>query len=204
MAVLINFKICDNAKECNGIAVCPTGALSWDNKKKSIRINNKKCISCGKCQKACGVEAIKVAKNEKQYIKLKKEIDDDPRKATDLFIDRYGAQPVTPLFLVAEDEFSLAALESKKTVMVEFFNNASIQCLLRSIAIKELVGGLEINYEKLELKTSKLMKKYKISELPALLFFKDCELIGKIEGFYDLDKKSELITLVGGIIKQGK
>ena len=23
MSVIINFKICDNAKECNGIAVCP-------------------------------------------------------------------------------------------------------------------------------------------------------------------------------------
>lgn len=30
MAVLVNFKICDNAKECGGIEVCPTGALSWD------------------------------------------------------------------------------------------------------------------------------------------------------------------------------
>ena len=30
MAVLVNFKICDNAKECGGITVCPTGALSYD------------------------------------------------------------------------------------------------------------------------------------------------------------------------------
>lgn len=30
MPVLINFKICDNAKDCSGIAVCPTGALSWE------------------------------------------------------------------------------------------------------------------------------------------------------------------------------
>ena len=36
MAVLINFKICDNAKECNGIEVCPTGALSWDKKNQNL------------------------------------------------------------------------------------------------------------------------------------------------------------------------
>ena len=37
MPVLINFKICDNAKECGGIEVCPTGALSYDDENKSIQ-----------------------------------------------------------------------------------------------------------------------------------------------------------------------
>ena len=27
MAVLVNFKICDNAKECGGIEVCQTGGF---------------------------------------------------------------------------------------------------------------------------------------------------------------------------------
>lgn len=44
MAVLVNFKICDNAKECVGIAVCPTGALSYDDDKNTIVIDNEKCI----------------------------------------------------------------------------------------------------------------------------------------------------------------
>jgi NAD-dependent dihydropyrimidine dehydrogenase PreA subunit len=38
MAVLVNFKICDNAKECGGIEVCPTGALSWDEENETIKI----------------------------------------------------------------------------------------------------------------------------------------------------------------------
>jgi Fe-S-cluster-containing hydrogenase component 2 len=201
MAVLINFKICDNAKECSGIAVCPTGALLWDEKKKSIAINNKKCISCGKCQKACGIEAIKVAKNEKEYAKFKKEIKDDSRKAVDLFIDRYGAQPVIPNFLVSEERFNLASLESKKPAMVEFFNSDSIQCLLRSIPIKELAAGLEINYMKLELKTELLLKEYKLLMLPALLFFKDGKLIGKIEGYYGISDKQKLREKILKILK---
>lgn len=44
MSVLVNFKICDNAKECGGILTCPTGALSWDEEKETININNEKCI----------------------------------------------------------------------------------------------------------------------------------------------------------------
>ena len=40
MSVLINFKICDNAKECGGIEVCPTGALSWDEENETIKIDN--------------------------------------------------------------------------------------------------------------------------------------------------------------------
>ena len=63
MAVLVNFKICDNAKECGGIAVCPTGALSWNEEKESIEIDNDKCISCGLCEKECPIGAIMVAKN---------------------------------------------------------------------------------------------------------------------------------------------
>ena len=32
MSVLINFKICDNAEECDGVRVCPINALYWDKK----------------------------------------------------------------------------------------------------------------------------------------------------------------------------
>ncbi|MGK3946424.1 4Fe-4S dicluster domain-containing protein, partial [Streptomyces caeruleatus] len=81
--VLINFKICDNAQECNGIAVCPTGALSWDKNKKSIKIDNEKCISCKKCEKSCMVNAIHVAKNEEEYEKIEEEIKHDSRKVSD-------------------------------------------------------------------------------------------------------------------------
>ena len=100
MGVLINFKICDNAKECGGIEVCPTGALYWDEEKESITIDNSKCTSCEKCIEACPVDAIKVGKTDEEYQELKKEIDNDPRKRSDLFVDRYGAQPIHDAFLV--------------------------------------------------------------------------------------------------------
>ena len=37
--VIINRSICDNAPECSGIEVCPSGALSWDEEKERIEFN---------------------------------------------------------------------------------------------------------------------------------------------------------------------
>lgn len=202
MAAIINFKICDNAKECGGIAACPAGALSWDEKKRTIKIDNPKCLSCGKCEKACPIGAIKVAKNEKQYAKFKKEINEDPRKACDLFIDRYGAQPVHPAFLIEEENFSSDNLLSKKRTAVEVFSDDSIMCLLLSIPLKELIGDFSINYLKLRTGKGEVMKKYKISKLPALLFFDQDKMIGKIEGYYGKERSKELKSKIVDILKK--
>ncbi len=201
MAVLINFKICDNAKECNGIAVCPTGALSWNEKKKTIVIDNSKCISCKKCEKACMIGAIRVAKTKEEYKKIKKEINQDPRKVSDLFIDRYGAQPIHDAFLIPEKKFNFEVLEAAKLTVVEMFNKDSIECLLRSVSIKELFENTNIKYRKIEIKDNLLLKKYKVKKLPALLFFKDEKLINKIEGYYDSKNKKDLKEKINKIIK---
>ncbi len=199
MSVLINFKICDNAKECNGIAVCPTGALSWDEKKKSIKIDNEKCLSCGRCE-VCGVGAIHVAKDEKEYQKIKKEIDDDSRKLEDLYVDRYGASPINLPFLIEEKDFQKEVAEADRLTVAELFEDDSIECLLKSIPIKELFKGMEIKYRKV--KTGKdLREKYGIRELPTLMFFNKGKLLGKIEGYYESKKKDELMAKIGRIIK---
>lgn len=202
MAVLINFKICDNSKDCSGIEVCPTGAFHWDEKKKTIAVDNSKCISCGACEKACPVNAIRVARNEKEYKRIKKEIDEDPRKVSDLFVDRYGAQPVHPAFLIPQEKFDVQVLESTKLVAVEFFNHNSINCLLHSIPIKELFKGIDIKYRKIEMKDDSLLKRYKIKILPALLFFKAGKLIGKIEGYFPVGKEKELMKRIKKILSR--
>lgn len=201
MPVLINFKICDNAKECNGVAVCPTGALTWDEKKKSIKIDNKKCISCGVCEKSCMVEAIFVARDEKEYAKIEKEIKADKRKVADLFVDRYGAQPISLPFLITEEKFELEVLGSDKLVAVEMFEDDSIMCLLKSIPIKELLKNYAVKYRKMET-GKKLAKKYGIKKLPTLAFFQKGKLVGKVEGYYDKKKKEELVKRIKNIIKK--
>ena len=123
MPVLINFKICDNSKDCNGIKVCPIGAFYWDEKNKTIAVDNSKCTNCGKCEDACPVDAIRVARNEEEYEKIKKEIEEDPRKVSDLFVDRYGAQPIHPAFLIPQSKFDVQILRSTKPAVVELFKN---------------------------------------------------------------------------------
>lgn len=200
MPVLINFKICDNAKECNGIAACPTGALSWNKIKKEIKVDNTKCVSCGKCE-VCGVGAIHVARNQEEYDKIKKEIDSDPRKLEDLFIDRYGASPINLPFLIEDKHFQIEVAESSKLTVAEIFKEDSIECLLKSIPIKDLFRGIDIKYRKVNAKNEELLNKYKIEKLPTLIFFKEGKLLGKVEGYYDNKKKEGLIKKIKLIIK---
>ncbi|MFH1232941.1 MAG: thioredoxin domain-containing protein [Patescibacteria group bacterium] len=200
MSVLINFKICDNSKDCNGIKVCPVGAIFWDEKRKTVAVNNKKCISCGMCEKSCLIGAIRVAKNEKEYKKIEEEIKKDPRKTSDLFIDRYGAQPIVLAFLCTKEDFNIRVLEATKMVVVELFNNDSMECLLHSIPIKELVSDYNVSYKRMEIQDNDFLKKYKIKTLPSLLFFKNGILVGKIEGYYDIKRKKELKEKVDKVL----
>ena len=194
MAVLINFKICDNDKACGGVAVCPTGAIYYDEEKETLSIDNDKCISCGMCEKECPIGAIKVAKDEKEYEILKKQIEEDPRKTKDLFVDRYGATPLSEFFMLDSEEVA-NKINSKNIVLIEFYNDDSIQCLLKSIPIKELLKDFpdSTQFYKVEISET-LTNEYQIKELPALVAFENGRMIGKIEGYIDEDNKEKLIN----------
>lgn len=200
MAVLINFKICDNAKECGGIAVCPTGALSYDDNQEKIVIDNTKCISCGQCEKECPIGAIRVAKTDEEYAKIEKEIEDDPRKVKDLFVDRYGASPLSEFFQINATELK-DKINKNNIILIELYDDDSIQCLLKSIPIKDLTKDLASNtlFYKVEADDN-IKNEYNIPELPSLLIFKDSKLLGKIEGYYQDNQKSELINKINEII----
>ena len=194
MAVLINFKICDNDKACGGVAVCPTGAIYYDEEKETLSIDNDKCISCGMCEKECPIGAIKVAKDEKEYEILKKQIEEDPRRTKDLFVDRYGATPLSEFFMLDSEEVA-NKINSKNIVLIEFYNDDSIQCLLKSIPIKELLKDFpdSTQFYKVEISEA-LTNKYQIKELPALVAFENGKMMGKIEGYIDEDNKEKLMN----------
>ena len=48
MPAIINFKVCDNAKACNAINVCPTGAFTIQSDGK-ILIRESLCVHCSNC-----------------------------------------------------------------------------------------------------------------------------------------------------------
>lgn len=199
MAVLVNFKICDNAKECGGIEVCPTNALSWNEEKETIEIDNNKCISCGLCEKECPIGAIAVAKTDEEYNKTKKEIDEDKRTAKDLFVDRYGAAPISGFFIL-KNEFDIK-IRYKKLVLVELYDE-DLRCLLKSIPIKSITDNIaeDVMFYKGE-KNSELTTRYNISEYPCLLIFRSGKFLGKIEGYYDIDQKEQFENKVRQIIR---
>ncbi len=198
MAVLINFKICDNAKECGGIEVCPTGALSWDEENETIKIDNEKCISCGSCEQNCPIGAIRVAYDDEEYKKISKEIEEDPRTTKDLFVDRYGAAPLSEFFMIEEKDLNKKIGDG--ITLVECYEDDSIQCLLKSIPIKDITSNMpkDTMFYKVEA-NDELKKKYNINELPTLLLFKNGNLLGKIEGYYQVEQKEELINKINEI-----
>ena len=198
MAILINFKICDNAKECGVIEVCPTGALSWDEENETIKIDNEKCISCGSCENSCPIGAIRVASDDDEYKKISKEIEDDPRTTKDLFVDRYGAAPLSEFFMIEEKDLNKKIGDG--ITLVECYEDDSIQCLLKSIPIKDITSNMpkDTMFYKVEA-NEELKKKYNINELPTLLLFKNGNLLGKIEGYYQVEQKEELINKINEI-----
>ena len=201
MPVLVNFKVCDNAKECGGVAICPTGAITFDEKKETLVIDNSKCISCGQCENECPIGAIRVAKDENEYKKIKEEIENDPRKTKDLFVDRYGAAPLSEFFMLEAEKIE-QKIDTNKIVLVELYNDDSIQCLLKSIPIKELVKDLPdtTTFYKIESKED-IEEKYEVKELPTLLVFNKGKLSGQIEGYYTDESKNEIIDKIKSMIK---
>lgn len=200
MAVLINFKICDNDKACSGMSICPNNVFTWNENKKTIEINNDLCINCGLCENACMVSAIRVAKDDDEYNKIQKEIDDDPRNINDLFVDRYGASPVDPAMIGKEAEIE-DKMQSKRPLVLEIYNEDSIQCLLKSIPIKEILKEFDIEsaFRKIKVDTNRLLDIYNIKELPALVFIKDNAVLGTIEGYYTEEDLKEFFTKIHNI-----
>ena len=173
MSVLVNFKICDNAKECGGIAVCPTGALSWNEEKETIDIDNEKCISCGRCEKECPIGAIMVAKNDEEYKKIQQEIDEDPRTTKDLFVDRYGAVAISDFFKIELDDIKEKS-EKHCITLIEIYNPDTAECLLKSIPVKELTKNLPKDTLFYKAESDKIIDEYEMLDLPSLLVFKIC------------------------------
>jgi ferredoxin len=192
MPAIINFKICDNSSECDGPIICPVKAITWNENKKILEIDESKCTNCGLCAKACPVGAIKVATGQDLEF-IKQEYEKDKRKTSDLFIDRFGAQSTDKTSLISYSYFQ-SLINKKDSMVFEIFDSASTMCLIKSIPIRELFKK-NVLYNRIDVNTEKtLIKQYQIKKLPCLLFFKNGQITGKIEGYFDTTQKVVLIN----------
>lgn len=199
MKAVINHKICDGVKECSAIGICPKKAIIFDDDNDKLIVSDK-CTCCKKCVTSCPIGAIKVPSNEEEYKVIQEMVEKDPRTLQDLFVDRYGAMPLEDFFLIDNDEY-LDMSKKDIVYMIEVFNNESINCLLKSIPIKAISLNMKDNTLYYKLKANEEYKtKYDIRELPALLFFKNNELLGKVEGYYGVDQINEFGKKIFAII----
>lgn len=195
MAVLVNYKICDNAAECGGIAICPTGALFWDEVNERIGIDNNLCISCGNCVGECPVGAIQVATTEEEYKSIEMHIEHDYRTTETLFVERYGAMPIDEA-LVVDEERVATIIDKEPIVFVEQFQDSSIQCLLYSIPISIVTERYGCRYIK------QLIDDDIEGEYPCLIIYQNGEMAGCVNGYYEEQNTEQFFCSIDKILKQ--
>lgn len=194
--VIINRNICDNAPECSGIEVCPTGAIYWDDKAEAIAYNAEKCVDCGSCADpvvgGCPVGAILWGCDDEDYDKKKQAVEEDTRTLEQLEVERYGAVPILPI-LEFEDIESVLNDAEDQYVLIEFFSDDSINCLIHSIRVEDITAlfDLPVIYKKVQVSDCDDCKRWCAAEdLPALAIFKNEKLISVISGYYENDTDS--------------
>lgn len=196
--VIINEKICDNAPECGGIEVCPTGAISWDEKTHKLVTNNDLCVCCRLCvTQGCPIGAIVVTDTVEEYEKELAQIAADKRTVEELFVERYGATAIDEDIIIQKDEIH-NHYANGKYLFIEEFNDDSIQCLLHSIPIQTIRDRLNIdfNYYKCDVGVNDSSSIY-----PTLQLYYEDKYLGKVEGYYDEMQIGDFIKKLQTILK---
>lgn len=213
MPIKFNFNLCDNSPECSGKAVCPAGAIYWDEASINalgnpgvLCVDNNKCVSCGKCvgEEGCPVGAIIFAPTESELADITSDLEVDLDEVKKLFVDRYGAEPINTC--ISADEVQTVIENSNgEVILLEEYADWSIQCLLASIPINLLVKKV---HELTQIDNIKYVKCEKIDaepekeHLPSLQIYKDGILIGRIDGYFDNTQEADFFASLEELFKR--
>jgi len=93
-------------------------------------------------------------------------------------------------------------LNSLKLTALELFSDESINCLIYSIPIKELFTDYPmIKYRKMDVgNMADFLKNNGIKKLPALLFYKNGKMLGKIEGYFSKEQRKKLAKKIRDLL----
>ena len=213
MAIKLNFNICDNAPECSGIAVCPTGAIYWDeetinplNEKGSICVDNGKCIACKKCvgENGCPIGAIIFADSEDELENLTRDYETDLIKVKNLFVERFGAAPIDDSLCIKQNELNTIIESNRGILVIEKFADWSIQCLLSAIPIDTIIEEIKTITKIDEIKYFRVDMTETVDEemeLPELNIYKANTLLCKICGFMNNTQIDEMKNMLQRSLK---
>jgi NAD-dependent dihydropyrimidine dehydrogenase PreA subunit len=199
MQIIINHKICDQSPACGGIEVCPTKALYWDETSKKISYDENKCIGCGACENMCPIHAINLARTAEQEREVIAKIDSDQRRAEDLFVDRFGGDFVHTTETLSANAMTIIK-RTAGLLILELNNEDLIHCLLNCIPLADVIGA-PYTHIKVMNPDEELLKELGVSELPALILFRDGVKVGDVQGFFENSSDVEKVLLKSKIKK---
>jgi len=206
MPALFNYKRCDGfygcaqPQDCEGVKVCPTGAIkhAFNKNAKIPTIDLSQCIDCGKCKDCCPAGVIFYYKTEEEKKKIEKVIEEDNITPEDIWKQRYGVQPNKNCSILTSGTFS--KIDSGLHA-VDFWNEENLMCRLNAIKIEDLALD-KVQYHKLSIDDfPEFKEKFKFKLFPSMIFFRDGKEIGRIEGDLGDDLLGEVKQQVLLILK---
>lgn len=208
MKVLINHNLCDEAPECGGIEVCPTGAFHYDYKRKRVAIDESKCTLCLKCTlpDACPVGCILFARSIGDEKKIRSMIKEDPRTAKWLWRERFGCQPgkAAPRATIVNPSNFNTVLMQKGYKLIDIWHPDYLDCRINSALFSDLLKGLKekVAIQKLDASEfPKLAKKLNVDKFPSLLLFKDGNELSRFSGLIEPEKVKEINKKIKSILQ---
>lgn len=195
--IIFNNKRCDNATDCPVLYECqketdsPLKAVYFEEATQSIKLDAQRCNldNCKTkiCTKICP-DCFSFANTENEYWWAIEKV-----RQTDWLnfkVDRYNSEGTTPFAKIEPKKCKEIVASSKGLFILEITSVVGCCSAYDSIPIPEIIP--EILYQRYYKKTvvyneadiEALESYFEINELPALLFYYDGKMIGKIMGIY--------------------
>jgi thiol-disulfide isomerase/thioredoxin/NAD-dependent dihydropyrimidine dehydrogenase PreA subunit len=201
--ILINHKICDRSPQCGGIAVCPNGALTYDEISKNVVWNQAKCTFCLKCTlpDACPVGAIMFARDDTDEKTILDTINSDPRTEDWLWLERYGVQPSPNNPIAIElTPGNISSIPTDVPVIIDIWHEDFLDCRLHSPLFSDLLKDIpSFQLYKLDAKKyPELAKRYNVSQYPSLIVVNSNNVLYSHSGYIfeeEIDKINQQLII---------
>jgi len=198
---ILRTNLCDNNPVCQVISECNNEAVFFDLKTNTVCIDEDKCIACGICKIHCSLFVI--VHSESDYLYTKENIRKDPRKQSDLQVERFSADVVDKYYLINEVGFQESINTFTKSInglsFVEIVLKKQNECLYNSIPVSDIIGGLHL-YRKIVVENVDdefIRKAIGFDNYPVILVYNNGELKEKIYSvFKESDNKKQLINQI--------